>query len=528
MKVQLLSKKFVKPSIPTPCHLRKLKISFIDQLAPAAYMPLIFYYSADDGNIIEEKCKQLENSLSETLAIYYPLAGRYVEDCQLVDCNDEGALFLEARVDKKLAQFMGQQEGEEMLNQLLPFPNEMDFSPVILAIKVNKFECGGLAIGINASHKVVDGASLSLFTNAWCAACRTGIDGAIPRPSFEAGSLFPARYGLRFATPVHTYDGKKIITRRFVFSGDAISTRKATTIKNSPSRVKVVTALIWKAFIESSRSKHGKLRPCLLTLSLNFRGKTLLPLTENSCGNLYMLVVARFEPNEQGNVELNGLVNLVDKSLKKATEECAEVASPGDMITMVSNGMEEVHEEVRKGDADVCIVSSMCKFPCYETDFGWGKPEGVSCAHRPLEMAFLMDAKSGDGIEALVTLEENNMLRFQKDKDILAFTSKFEPLGTTQNHEKTEANSLRFTTNSSRLNRSALVNQPISPKWLFKWVDERNTPESYQINSTLEEKATDETIHKYTCSCSRTYNNTVQNYRRKFLSSVLRVMRRGR
>ena len=74
MTVQIVSRKLVKPSTPTPPHLRSFKTSSIDQLAPQAYVPIILYYHASNGDEIDGKRKRLEKSLSEILTLYYPLA----------------------------------------------------------------------------------------------------------------------------------------------------------------------------------------------------------------------------------------------------------------------------------------------------------------------------------------------------------------------------------------------------------------------------------------------------------------------
>ncbi|KAK7848241.1 pelargonidin 3-o-(6-caffeoylglucoside) 5-o-(6-o-malonylglucoside) 4'''-malonyltransferase [Quercus suber] len=85
-KVKIVSRKLIKPAAPTPPHPKSYKTSSIDQLAPPAYVPFILYYDANvDKNEVDERIKRLEKSLSEILTLYYPLAGRYIKDKQLVD-----------------------------------------------------------------------------------------------------------------------------------------------------------------------------------------------------------------------------------------------------------------------------------------------------------------------------------------------------------------------------------------------------------------------------------------------------------
>ncbi|XP_061948857.1 stemmadenine O-acetyltransferase-like [Populus nigra] len=411
MEVQILSQKFIKPYSQTPLHLRNMKVSLIDQLAPPAYTPMILYYSAVNGEKTmserDNRFNRLEKSLSETLACYYPLAGRYIEDRNMVDCNDDGALFLEAKVSGQLAQLDLQGAVDvKSLNRFVPFGDEMAFNPIVLAVQINKFDCGGLVIGVCISHRVADGHTMGAFLKAWATACRAGMHEVI-RPSFDAGALFPARDVLRFGTPVPRDHGSQIVTKRFVFDGEKISSLKAkvmsyardSDVKRPPSRVEVVTALLWKALIGVAQAKHGKLRPSLLTLPLNLRGKVDLLITENSFGNLYRMVGVRFNPKESSS-EMHHLVSLLNDAVNKANKDCEKVVNSDDVIAMVSKSMEEIHNGARNGDLDICVVPSWCKFPFYQIDFGFGKPTWFSSVHKPLEIVLLVDTKFGTGIEA--------------------------------------------------------------------------------------------------------------------------------
>ncbi|KAM7519017.1 hypothetical protein LguiB_017979 [Lonicera macranthoides] len=67
--------------------------------------------------------------------------------------------------------------------------------------------------------------------------------------------------------------------------------------------------------------------------------------------------------------------------------------------------------------------SSLCRMEFYHVDLGWGNPSRVTLADAPgKNNFFLMDTPNGDGIKALISLEEQNMISFEQDKEILAFT----------------------------------------------------------------------------------------------------------
>ncbi|KAJ6294492.1 hypothetical protein OIU76_022545 [Salix suchowensis] len=132
------------PSSSTPSHLQNLKISWLDQfLSPHNYLPFIFYFpsNGDENNV--ERSRQLRNSLSETLTIFYPLAGRYTDNNLIIHCNDEGVEYTEAQ-----------------------HPVQPDNSPLVL-IQSNIFESGGVAIGLCVTHRAADAYTVFTFVRTW-------------------------------------------------------------------------------------------------------------------------------------------------------------------------------------------------------------------------------------------------------------------------------------------------------------------------------------------------------------------------
>ena len=68
--------------------------------------------------------------------------------------------------------------------------------------------------------------------------------------------------------------------------------------------------------------------------------------------------------------------------------------------------------------------SSWCKFPLYDTDFGWGKPLWhVSINKTVSNTIALADTPSRDGIEALSTLDEEEMTLFEENEKLLKYAT---------------------------------------------------------------------------------------------------------
>ncbi|KAK2665374.1 hypothetical protein Ddye_003948 [Dipteronia dyeriana] len=287
MEVQVISKKMIKPSVPTPSHLRNMSLSLMDIRLPPMTVPFIFYYQADGNchpNSVEhvERLKRLEKSLSEILTVYYPLAGRYVEEKLSIECNDEGVEYAEALVNGNLSQILQGQFEIKELNRFVPdYVEESATSPQV-AIQINIFSCGGIAIGLRSSHRIIDGFTSSLFINGWAKACKVGNINDVIVPNFEAGILFPPR-----DTPVVklalilSNTTSQIVAKRFVLDTNTLSKLKAEVTSScgrghihKTSTTEIVIALIWRAQVNAARARYGYLRTSLLSVAINLRGKT--------------------------------------------------------------------------------------------------------------------------------------------------------------------------------------------------------------------------------------------------------------
>ncbi|KAK5845109.1 hypothetical protein PVK06_001263 [Gossypium arboreum] len=110
MVVEIVSKEFIKPTLPTPHHLRTHLLSFLDQFLPSIYVPMVLFYMDQEKSIPaatsnSRRSQLLKESLSETLTLFYPLVGR-INDHLSIDYNDEGAYYIDARVNHPFREFL--------------------------------------------------------------------------------------------------------------------------------------------------------------------------------------------------------------------------------------------------------------------------------------------------------------------------------------------------------------------------------------------------------------------------------------
>ncbi|KAL6201966.1 hypothetical protein ACLB2K_025678 [Fragaria x ananassa] len=90
----------------------------------------------------------------------------------------------------------------------------------------------------------------------------------------------------------------------------------------------------------------------------------------------------------------------------------------------VSKLMNEYGEQMQKDDTECYCSTSWCRFPFYEADFGWGKPlMSIPATVELKNLITLMNTSDGGGVEARLTLKEEDMAIFEKNEMLLAFAS---------------------------------------------------------------------------------------------------------
>ncbi|KAK1378939.1 Pelargonidin 3-o-(6-caffeoylglucoside) 5-o-(6-o-malonylglucoside) 4'''-malonyltransferase [Heracleum sosnowskyi] len=450
MKVDILSRELITPYTSTPPSLRDYRISLVDELSPTMNTPTILYYPFDIHTSSEEngnsnsRCNHLKKSLSKVLTRFYPLAGRYLKDACMVDCSDQGAEFVEAKVDIRLDDLISQGKDlkVELLNFLLPCPIGAvdEVTDPLLAVQVSTFACGGYAIALMTSHRIADMSTASTFISEW------GIDSKLLSEginedrfsissSWNSGLLFPGKtfsaLHLGLSRSKENIKDHKIITKNFFFDKSAISRiREKAKVDSSseklPTRVQSVVAIIGKAIIDLHVANPVNPREFLITQALNMRERTNPPLPKNQCGNLYLPASAQSVASERG-VEFRSLVDLLSNSVKRGIEKCKILLSTGDEgQMMIANCFHDLKNTVSKpGNFCGGSFSDLSKFSFYEADFGWGKPIWVSMANVPVSHGcFLLADKSGEGMEAWIGMNVNDMSKFENDRNIMEFTTR--------------------------------------------------------------------------------------------------------
>ncbi|XP_062077333.1 BAHD acyltransferase BIA1-like [Humulus lupulus] len=421
MKVEIIKRETIKPSSPTPPHLKIHTLSLLDQFQPKVYGKLVYFYPQNHISS-NQRSYQLKKSLSETLARFYPLAGRISNTT--IDCNDEGAQYIEARYHGLLSTFLKQQPDtlQQFSAAKIQSP-ESDSWPLLL-VQATFFHCGGLALSICLSHKSCDATSIGIFMKSWAEISNGSRQTVFPE--FNGTSYFPPA---KFSTQRPALELKKVelVTKRFVFDKSKLVKLKVEIASHSvqkPTRVEVVTALIWKCIMGASRSNASGPKRFVLKKAINIRKRVDPPLPEHLVGNIVGSFAAWTEEHEQ-EATLQGLIALLRKGIREYSETKAKRLREEGASEMIYKDLKEASELFRSEDTKVLIFTSLCNFELYEAaDFGWGKPIWVTVPAVEVHgnLIYLMDTKDG-GVEALVSLTKEDMSLFETDPHLLTFTN---------------------------------------------------------------------------------------------------------
>ncbi|XP_057811096.1 stemmadenine O-acetyltransferase-like [Salvia miltiorrhiza] len=427
IEIKVISTEIIKPSSPTPKSLQKHYLSFLDQLAPPFFMPLVYFYSSNPKIPNSQISDHLKKSLSETLSRFYPLAGRLADNLH-VDCNDGGAPFSEAEADCDLSQVITNPNPKDM-NKFLPFSlnPSLDFC---MAAQATYFRCGGVAVGLLISHKIADALSIFTFANSWSAAARGGTADGPPLPKFDAAAYFPAQdirgykasTGMmkeELASKIFTFHTKKIAILRDRY---AAASGSGVGVERRPTRVEALSAFIWSRFISSTGMRADPNKIYTVQHAVNLRTRTDPVLPEYHFGNISRVAIAKPAVGSSGVTD--GGVELV-----RRVREAIKAVDGGFVARLREGGehldlMKERMALANKGELVSFSFTSLCRFPVYEADFGWGKPVWVGSAEFAYKnLVIFMDTRDGDGIEAWVNLRREDMEKFEADLELQDFLS---------------------------------------------------------------------------------------------------------
>ncbi|CAN4118093.1 unnamed protein product [Withania somnifera] len=408
------SKKLIKPSSPTPLTKKWHKFSLIEQGQTHNYGPLGYFYSKSQLGALSNQptkiSKLLENSLSKNLVSYYPYAGQ-MKDNATIECNDKGVEFLNVHIDAPMSQVLNHQDchvKDLIFAPGVAWENDSDYG--LSVIQLTHFDCGGIAVSTCFSHKIGDGFSALQFSIDWATLTRDP-NAKTTAPYYISDTIFPSPPSGPLDSPVvqSILDG---CTQK------RSSVAAESQVKN-PTTTEVLSALLFKCIAKAVTANSGSFVPSKLIQYADIREMVSPKLPPISIGN----ALSHFSTHISSEADMNlpQVVSLMrkEKQLFKTRDNIKENAWALEILEL-AKGLPP-----KKKEFDEYTCSSLCKFPFYDVDFGWGKPMAATVATGPYNKLFnLMNYRDG-GIEALVMLDEQDMSVFERDEEFLEFASPY-------------------------------------------------------------------------------------------------------
>ncbi|OWM89727.1 hypothetical protein CDL15_Pgr024475 [Punica granatum] len=334
--------------------------------------------------------------------------------------------YLETRVGYRLSDVLENPDPMKLRN-FVPFVLHVH-DDVLLGVQFNVFKCGGVALGVCLSHKVADGSTFIMFKKVWATICRG--DKNVVGPEFVSAKLFPPENRMMESynpmTEITTAD--EFAMKRFVFGPRAIEALRTKYAAGSdpdkyhqPTRVEMLSAFIWSQFATSTQvyARPGGAH-YFMVHAVNLRTKFETPLP-NSFGNIISMAVTLLVPCIGDSC--HDLLPKKREAITRIDRGYVERLRAGDNLQ--SSFLRQALEMYVKGEIIPLKFSSVCRFPIYEADFGWGEPAWAAMPAMPLKnMVVFMDTKSLDGgVEAYISLKKEDMALFERDEELQAYVS---------------------------------------------------------------------------------------------------------
>ncbi|XP_021843139.1 stemmadenine O-acetyltransferase isoform X1 [Spinacia oleracea] len=437
VKVKIISKEMVKPSLLPPSHPTTFTLSFLDQTFPVfPPVPLLLLYTASTASTPQGvDIRGLKLSLSQTLDRFYPLAGR-LQNESTISCNDEGVPFIETKVNFPLSRILTSPHKFKLLTKF--FPSSPDLIP--FSIQVNVFLCGGVVIACYWLHKLMDGTSLGTFLTHWAALSNKRFTDLV-QPDFDAAvNAFPPLprtdqdlvTDLSMNPTIMQSNPTIVVLKSFVFSQAALTDLKAKATSErvpKPTRFEALSGFIWEqAFAAATHNLTIPVEHKELEFAVCMRRWLTPPLPRESMGNLFILnVKARADKRSR----LQEMVEKIHSSLSNIQQKVTTVyqgENAGDLyLSDLKAGPTEYHEGLFR-------LSSMCNMGLKEADFGFGKPVSVVRADARETASAAMFRNHivltdyshpilGDGMEAFIYMEEKDMVILESNPHFIALVS---------------------------------------------------------------------------------------------------------
>ncbi|KAL5076780.1 hypothetical protein RYX36_015764 [Vicia faba] len=372
----------------------------------------------------------LITSLSKTLSLFPPLAGRLVTDPDgyiYISCNDAGADFIHANATHLTTNdLLSPSDVHAAFKQFIPFHCKINysahFSP-ILAIQVT-YLADGIFIGFAVSHAVSDGTTVWNFFNTFAEISR-GVTQPSRIPNFRRDSILNSKAVLHLREDdinVTPKTDEPVRERIFSFTREAIQKLKARVNRNHTSPAEIssfqsLSALMWQC-VTRARKLEGT-KTTTVRIAVNIRNRLEPKLSEYYFGNAIQSIATYASACDVVGKDLTWCAEQLNKNIREYDS---------DKVRRVVEDFEREPKAVKMGNHDGGIVQigSSPRFPMYDNDFGWGRPVAVRSGGGNKfdgKISAFPGKEAGNSVDMEVVLATETMRILENDPEFLLYAS---------------------------------------------------------------------------------------------------------
>nr|XP_043607573.1 shikimate O-hydroxycinnamoyltransferase-like [Erigeron canadensis] len=429
MKIIVRESTMVKPAKVTP----KIKLwsSNLDLAAPNIHTTGVFFYRSNGDHANFFDAQVMKDALSRALVAFYPFGGRLKEDETgrlEVDCQGQGALFVEAESDDVIDYF-GEFAPTMELRILIPavdYSLPIESNPVLI-LQVTHFKCGGVALGVGVQHNVADGTSTFHFINTWSDMAR-GLDLTMPpfidrsflhardppQPAFEHVEFRPTTPALKSSLEAPS---NETVPSIFKLSREQLNVLKLKSKEDGNpmitcSTFELISGHIWKCMCKARGLPDDQ--ETRLYIATNGRARFQPNLPKCYFGNVVVYSTPtsiageiQSNPSSCAARKIHNAIRMSDDDYLKSTLDYLELQP--DLKTLLG-GIFQSYKSSNLG------ITSWAKLPLYDADFGWGPPIFVGPAGLQAEgLGFVLPSPFNDGsLSFVIRLQVDHHKLFSK------------------------------------------------------------------------------------------------------------------
>ncbi|XP_073011604.1 benzyl alcohol O-benzoyltransferase-like [Typha latifolia] len=424
----------VAPANPTPNEFKPLS-DIDDQESLRFYRSGMYFFRSSPSKVGQDPARIIKEALAKALVYYYPLAGRLHEwpgRKLVVECNGEGAVFIEADADVSLDDFDGALSPPIPCSEKLLCEPESSASGVVvnrplLYIQITRMRCGGFIFGLQICHTMADAAGIVQFLVALAELSR-GAAAPTLLPVWER-HLLTARCPPRITHRHPEYEPvvgasqdrirptDELAHWAFFFGPRELSELRRLApphVRAACTRFDMVAAFLWKC--RAAALAYEPEEEVRIQFVVNARGRRSPPLPKGFYGNAFAFAVATARAGDLCERPYGYAVGLVVEAKRRAgTAEYLQ--SVADLMVVRGRPQFTVDRTY--------LVSDLTKSGLRAADFGWGKcvyggPATATLAtfHIPTR-----NEKGEEGITVPVRLPPHAMERLRTEVESLTSVS---------------------------------------------------------------------------------------------------------